>query len=158
MTIALVRVRVLVRVSAANVQVRRDEEAKKVSYLNNSLCSSFLRSSLNAPLAQLFSKKKKKNNNFSYHNSVEYKTLIQRYSSGVRLPELCSLAKILSSILFGIIEPSREERRSFPLLIEWYHNYWSLIEPVLPYIQFRDENNQVIDGRRELIEKCLHSK
>lgn len=104
------------------------------------------------------SKIKKNNISYSFENSIEYKTLIQRYSSGVRLPELCSLAKILSTILSGVVEPSREEKRSFPLLIEWYHTYWDVISPMLPYIQLRDENNQVIDGRREIIEKCLQSK
>lgn len=103
-------------------------------------------------------KKKKNNTNFSFENSIEYRTLLQKFSSGVRLPELCSVAKILCTILSGLIEPSRDQKRSFPLLIEWYHNYWDLISPVLPLIQLRDEKDQVIDGRRELIEKYLQSK
>lgn len=118
-----------------------------INDLNPAIHSSFLKS-----------EKYKNKNDFSYKNSIEYKTLIQRYSSGVRLPELCSLAKILSSILLGVLEPTRDEKRSFQLLINWYHKYWDLIVPVLPFLQLRDENNQIIDGRRELIDRCLQSK
>lgn len=121
---------------------------------SNSSCSS------NASATSQFIKNKRKINNFtsSYENTIEYATLIQRFSSGVRLHELNSIATILSSILSGVKEPSRDEKRSFPLLIEWFHNNWELISPVLPCIQLRDENNQIIDGRREIFEKSLQNK
>lgn len=110
-----------------------------------------------------FCKKKQKNEkekhfdkNFSYKNSVEYRALMNQFSSGVTLPELFSIATIISSnLLLGLNRPGREEQRSFPLLIEWYQKNWPSICPVLPFIQLRDKNDQVINGRREIIEKCL---
>lgn len=95
---------------------------------------------------------------FSYKNSIEYNTLIQKFGSGARLPELCSVAQILSMMSGSIPEPSRDAKRSFQGLYEWFHYNWELILPFLPFIHLRDENDQIIDGRREFIEKCLKSK
>lgn len=80
------------------------------------------------------------------------------FSSGVRLHELNSIATIVSSLLSGVKEPNRDTKRSFPLLIQWFHDNWEQVYPMLSCIQLRDENNQVIDGRREIIEKSLQFK
>lgn len=101
---------------------------------------------------------KKRQSSFSYKNSNEFKTLIQKFGSGVRLPELISVAQILSLLSRSIPEPNREEKRSFQGLIGWFHTNWEIIEPLLPLVHLRDEYNQIIDGRREFIEKCLKSK
>lgn len=110
--------------------------------------------------ADLYKKNKKRKISYtsSYENSFEYRTLIRMFSSGVRLHELNSIATILSSLLSSVKEPSRDTKRSFPLLIQWFHDNWDLIYPVLPCIQLRDENDQVIDGKREIYEKSLQNK
>lgn len=104
-----------------------------------------------------FSRKRKiVKNSFSYKNSEEYRVLIQTFSSGATLKELCSIAIILTKINPEIKEPCRDAKRNFPLLMEWYHYNWCLIYPILPFIQLRDENKNVINGERELYE--MHSK
>lgn len=120
--------------------------------------SCFCSKTTDTPAFSTNNRKKKNNYTSSYENSIEYRTLIQMFSSGVRLHELNSIATILSSLLSGVKEPNRDTKRSFPLLIQWFHANWELILPVLPCIQLRDENNQVIDGRREIIEKSLQFK
>ncbi|KAK8898357.1 hypothetical protein M9Y10_000642 [Tritrichomonas musculus] len=95
---------------------------------------------------------------FYYKNSVEYFTLKQKFGEGVRHPELCSIAQILSLMSDKITVPSRDEKRSFQGLLGWFHKNWEFVLPFFPFIHLRDENNQIIDGRREFIEKCLNPK
>lgn len=130
---------------------------------NLSIGPSFTPSFLNSKTSNasdLYKKNKKKKISYtsSYENSFEYRTLIQMFSSGVRLHELNSIATILSSLLSGVKEPNRDTKRSLPLLIQWFHDNWDQISPILPCIQLRDENNQVIDGKREIYEKSLQNK
>ncbi|OHT01664.1 hypothetical protein TRFO_31447 [Tritrichomonas foetus] len=66
------------------------------------------------------------------------------YSSGVRLHELRSIAEILCQIVTTMKPPNREMKRSFPQLIGWYRSNWTTVSPLLPLIQLRDENGQVI--------------
>ena len=73
------------------------------------------------------------------------------FSSGVCLYELKSISTILTSI-FKVPKPSRDQKRNSVLLLEWFIENWRYIEPVLPLIHLRDENNVVIDGTREMIE------
>lgn len=78
--------------------------------------------------------------------------IVQQFSSGVRLQELTSVAIILSSIIPLLPSPDRNEKRSYNALLGWFHKYWDMISPILPLIQLRDENNMVINQRRELLE------
>ena len=82
----------------------------------------------------------------------EFRVLQVKFSSGVTLRELTSIARILS-LLAGIPEPPRTCKRSFPNLIKWFIANWQRVSPFLPCVQLRDDNNEIIDGRRELIEK-----
>lgn len=102
-------------------------------------------------------KRKMVKSSFSYKNSEEYRILIQTFSSGATLKELCSIAIILTRINPEIKEPCRDAKRNFPLLMEWYHYNWCLIYPILPFIQLRDENMNVINGERELLEMHTNS-
>lgn len=74
-----------------------------------------------------------------------------KFSSGVCLSELKAISTILTD-LFHVPKPSRDQKRSTTLLLGWFIDNWLSIEPVLPFIQLRDENNVVIDGKREMIE------
>lgn len=70
------------------------------------------------------------------------------------MKELGSIA-IVAATLVGISPPSRAARRSFVLMIKWFQDNWSTLFPVLLVIQLRDENNCVIDARREAIEMAF---
>lgn len=77
---------------------------------------------------------------------------MQQFSSGVRLQELTSIAYILTSIIPLLNSPNRNEKRSYTALLTWFYNNWNMINPILPMIQLRDENNQIINYRREMID------
>lgn len=98
-----------------------------------------------------FSESKKKSKlfiDYSDHTKI-WATLKWHFSSGIRLKELASISIILSSLV-KIQQPTRDEKRSFPLLLNWYSLNWHLIEPCLHMINLRDSSNQIINGRREL--------
>lgn len=97
------------------------------------------------------SRKKKKQTIDCPDQSRVWTILKWHFSSGIRLKELASISIILSSII-KIQQPTRDERRSFPLLLNWFSLNWMLIEPLLPIINLRDSSDQIIDGRRELYE------
>ena len=119
-------------------------ESECCSFMSN-FCSDF-----NAPKTKKASKSQ--NTAFPYEASIEYRTLIQTFSSGVTLRELKSIALIICQISPKIKEPNRNEKRNYPLLIEWFSRNWDLVSPLLPFIKLRDENNEIIDGQRELNE------
>jgi hypothetical protein len=66
-----------------------------------------------------------------YLNCDEFKFLRAKFSSGLCLRELRSLA-ILISHFTGILEPNRDIKRSYVLLIKWFKEHWDLILPWLP--------------------------
>lgn len=77
------------------------------------------------------------------------------FSSGFCLSELKAVSMILTTF-FNVPKPNRDEKRSSTLLLGWFINNWSLIEPFLPLIQLRDKNNRIIDGKREMIETGIY--
>lgn len=105
------------------------------------------------PLSNSFSTLSQKNQQIISCSDQDqiWSALKWHFSSGIRLKELASISIIISAML-KIQQPTRDERRSFPLLLKWYSSYWKLIEPILPIIHLRDSSNQIIDGRRELYE------
>jgi hypothetical protein len=84
----------------------------------------------------------------------EYRYLQERFSSGVRLSELNSIAQVVA-MLASVPPPSREVRRSGPQLIQWYQTHWCSLEPFLRVIQLRDERYIPIDGLRQHTESHL---
>jgi hypothetical protein len=84
--------------------------------------------------------------------SEEFRILQGKFSSGVTVHELQSIAVILAHFA-GIQAPSRREKRNCGYLVEWYRRYWQEILPWLPIIELRDRSGRVIDGRRELLDK-----
>jgi hypothetical protein len=83
---------------------------------------------------------------------VEFKILQAKFSSGVTIRELQSVAEVLAGCT-GILPPGREAKRSFAVLIKWYVRSWPRISPWLGIIELRDERGLVIDGQRESLEK-----
>lgn len=95
---------------------------------------------------------KDKNSSFLFQTSNVYRALIQKFSSGVTLRELTSIAIIICQINPEIKGPNRNEKRNYNLLINWFSANWEYLSPLLPLIELRDENNEVINGQRELNE------
>lgn len=89
-----------------------------------------------------------------YEKSREFHILKMHFSSGISLFELKSVSTILTSV-YNIPKPSRDQKRSSVLLLGWFIENWSYIEPVLPFIHLLDENKVVINGAREMIETGL---
>jgi hypothetical protein len=89
-----------------------------------------------------------------YLNCEEYQVLKTKFSSGVTLKELRSIAVVVS-LMSGLLEPSREDKRSYVLMIKWFKDRWETVGPMLPFIHLRDANDRIIDSRRELIDKVM---
>jgi hypothetical protein len=85
---------------------------------------------------------------FNYQTSDAWTILTHHFSSGIRHRELRSIAFILSKI-FNIPPITRDAHRSYPVLIKWFQENWTAIEPVLPLISLRDEYDQQINSDRE---------
>lgn len=130
-------------------KVNKNDESVDVLFAKENIAKSDI-----SPLKNTYlnARKKIKESAISYENSNEYRVLIQNFSSGVTLRELCSIAIILSTYVPGVKMPNRDEKRNYPLLIEWYCNNWELVCPMLPYINILDANKEIINGERELMD------
>jgi hypothetical protein len=84
----------------------------------------------------------------------ELRFLQMKFSSGIRLHELRSVAAIVSQMT-QIEPPERRAKRSYPLLVKWFKDNWGCVAMVLPLIQLRDAKDRVIDGRREMCERGI---
>jgi hypothetical protein len=84
---------------------------------------------------------------FAPENSEAWKALNKQFGPLIHR-EAIAIAQILHETIRGVPELSRDEGRFFPLTIKWFHDNFSIIEPILPYVQLLDANGQVIDGNR----------
>jgi hypothetical protein len=84
----------------------------------------------------------------------ELRILSAKFSSGITFKELRSVAQVI--VERGHIDPPcRDAKRNFGLLVAWFRRNWTGVLPWLDVIQLRDENDCVIDGMREMIEKGM---
>lgn len=78
------------------------------------------------------------------------------------LEKLTTLAAVLAQELESVSKPTREEKRSRPLLEKWYVNNWSLIKPHVENGEIRvygkDEEGNLIDITDEVMEDMESSK
>jgi hypothetical protein len=74
-----------------------------------------------------------------------------KFSSGVTLKELISIAEIAAA-LAKIGGPSREAKRNFRLMVCWFKTHWSRLTPWLNLIHLRDRDMNIIDSGREVTE------
>ncbi|EAY03490.1 hypothetical protein TVAG_450630 [Trichomonas vaginalis G3] len=89
--------------------------------------------------------------NFDYLNCTAWKALRAQFSSGVRHPELLSIASILSRTL-DLPEVTRSGKRSFKVLIKWFDDNWDKISSIIRNITLLDANECPISGQREYCE------
>jgi hypothetical protein len=88
---------------------------------------------------------------FDFESCDAWEAITHKFSTGIRHRELCSIALVIVRY-FGVRKISRDARRSFPVLIKWFQDNWSEIEPLLSIMNLLDENEEVIDHDRELRE------
>jgi hypothetical protein len=86
----------------------------------------------------------------------EFHALRARYTTGVRLHELASVA-VIAARLACVPQPKRDTRRHFVLLITWFRENWARVAPWLLCIGLRDEGDRPIDGRREAIDRGIRT-
>jgi hypothetical protein len=83
---------------------------------------------------------------------VELRLLQAKFSSGVTIRELLSVASVCAACA-AIQPPGREAKRNFRLLMKWFIESWTRIGPWLAVVELRDERGVAIDGTREFMEK-----
>jgi hypothetical protein len=86
--------------------------------------------------------------------SPEFRALQAKFSSGVSLKELRSIAAVIA-MHARIRGPSRDANRSYGLMIIWFIAQWADVAPWLPFVELRDATGRPIDGRREAVERGL---
>jgi hypothetical protein len=86
----------------------------------------------------------------------ELQALQARFSSGVTLRDLSNIAYVIAQFA-ALPLPSRNAKRSIPLMIDWFKLHWSAVATWLPLIGLRDENDRPIDSRRELFDRRVMS-
>jgi hypothetical protein len=87
----------------------------------------------------------------------EFRVLAAKFSTGVTIRELASVAEIVSS-LARISPPSRDAKRNFGLMIRWFRSRWTSVAAWLPFISLCDDDLRMIDGARELCDKKKQPK
>jgi hypothetical protein len=83
--------------------------------------------------------------------TVQFRFLCAKFSSGVTLKELRSIACIISSVS-NLKPPSRDIKRSRGRLVRWFIDYWPIVYPWLAVTNLRDADDRSIDGSREFFE------
>jgi hypothetical protein len=80
--------------------------------------------------------------------------LHRKFSSGITLKELSSVAHVLVSVT-RIDPPRRAAKWKYNEMIAWFSANWAVIEPWMPLIALRDRYGRMIDGEREMIERHI---
>jgi hypothetical protein len=81
------------------------------------------------------------------------RTLLARFSFGARLPELRSIALVVAHFA-GLKTPSRDARRTYASVLQWFNENWPSVSPWVERVQLRDEHDQIVDAGRELYDRC----
>lgn len=89
--------------------------------------------------------------NFDYKSSRAWYAITQQFSSGIRHPELLSVATILSK-LTKLPEINRSSKRSFMCLVKWFDDNWNEISKVIGRVALLDESDVPISKHREIID------
>ena len=85
---------------------------------------------------------------FDHLNCVAFQGIRKWFSCGITNNELKSIARVLCIKIQGL-QLDRDATRDNRVLIKWYDENWTTIEPYLKYIQLRDEGGDVIDPSRD---------
>ena len=94
---------------------------------------------------------------FDYTKCPQWLYLQSKFSTGVSLKELKSIATIIQLHL-GLPPLTRNQKRSYPLLIKWFCINWDQIQPVLQYIYLFDDNLMEISSNSQISSLILPKK
>lgn len=89
---------------------------------------------------------------FNFKKCKAWFSLSSQFSSGIRFPELLSIAYVLQRIV-ELPDITRSEKRSFPCLVKWFDDNWEAIKDPIKQITLLDENTIPINGQRENLER-----
>ena len=85
---------------------------------------------------------------FNYQTRPEWHIIQQKFSTGVTLPELRSIAYLLQQTL-NLKKIPRDSKRSFESLMLWFIREWKVVGPALEHIQLYDEDFNQISFQQE---------
>jgi hypothetical protein len=77
-----------------------------------------------------------------------------KFSTGVSLAELRSIG-LLAAQFGGLSPPSRESKRCYRHMVEWFVVNWAGVAPWLNFIQLRDSQSHPIDRTREMADRGI---
>lgn len=81
--------------------------------------------------------------NWSLEDSLAFKEIQKQFTSQVRHAELKSIAQVLCDVC-PRLRLHRDAARDNRVLIKWFDDNWSQIQPIMPKIHLRDENEEII--------------
>ena len=89
---------------------------------------------------------------FSYSKTVQWQVLQQRFTTGLTIKELTSIAVIIREVCpeLPLKKMKRETKRNLTLLVQWFIENWNSISPILPYITLYDDNGNEINSSAEI--------
>ena len=92
-------------------------------------------------------------NNFDAKCCCAWKALTSQFSTGIRHPELLSIAEILVNN-YKLPDFGRTGKRSYACLIKWFDDNWTDISKIIGRFTLLDQNDSPISGHREIVDYC----
>ena len=89
-------------------------------------------------------------NGFKYETSEIWKTLKNKFSSGITHNELKSVACVCCH--FTKLTLDRDATRDNRVLIKWFDEHWDVLKDVIDKVTLRDEKETPINLEREMKE------
>jgi hypothetical protein len=84
---------------------------------------------------------KKDLGDFDAVKSSTFQQLQQQFGANLRHTDLRSIALVLIKTM-GIPTISRNERRSFPILVKWFDRHWTLVSSVIGQIELHNDDSE----------------
>jgi hypothetical protein len=75
-------------------------------------------------------------NGFNSKDNTVWKAITQRFGANIKQPELLSMAQVLAS--HANIKLDRDAKRRKSVLIKWFEENWTAIEPFLQFVVLED--------------------
>lgn len=96
-------------------------------------------------------------------NSIVYRTVLYRFSSGVTVTELKSILEIVYLTVkqmympneCPLAKPKRNEKRTLRGILTYFSDNWRIVQPILNRIQLCDRDFRPINAEREMLEKKI---
>jgi hypothetical protein len=76
---------------------------------------------------------------FNSKDNRVWKTITEKFGTNIKQPELLSMASVLAS--HANIKLDRDAKRRKSVLIKWFEENWTAIEPFLKFVVLEDAHN-----------------